>query len=128
MRKLIWTEQKKLPQRGTNWEIYFENVGKNGENVDSLYVVVVYVAFCRGGVFIAEPESYYIKEGKVNICYSSIHNSVEKIAACRLWNIKINHVRIWMAAITVKSVVFFSVAKAARPLVMLCKYFCVYIP
>ena len=75
MNKLIWTEQKILPQKGTDWEIYFENVkDKNGEVVDSLFVVVVYVAFCRGGVFTAEPESYYIKEGKVNISHLSIHN------------------------------------------------------
>ena len=67
MKKLVWTERKISPKRGDVWEIYFVNVkNENGEIVDSTYVVVVFVAFCRGGVFTAEPESYYIEDRKVS--------------------------------------------------------------
>ncbi len=65
--KLVWTERRISPKRGDNWEIYFEQVkNENGEIEHSTYVIVVFVAFCRGGVFTAEPESYYIKEKKAS--------------------------------------------------------------
>ena len=64
--KLIWTEGNIAPQKGVNWDIYFEQVSdKNDREVESTYVVVVFVASCQGGVFTAEPESYYIKDKKV---------------------------------------------------------------
>ena len=65
--ELIWTEGNIAPQQGVNWDIYFEQVSyeKNARKVESTYVVVVFVAACRGGVFTAEPESYYIKDKKV---------------------------------------------------------------
>ncbi len=67
IKNLVWTERRISPKRGVNWEIYFEKVkNENGEIEDSTYVIVVFVAFCRGGVFTAEPESYYIKEKKVS--------------------------------------------------------------
>ena len=67
MKKLVWSERKMSLKRGIDWEIYFVNVkNKNGKIMDSTYVVVVFVAFCRGGVFTAEPESYYIEDRKVS--------------------------------------------------------------
>lgn len=64
MEKLIWTESRISPKQGVNWEIYFENV-KDPEG-EEIYVVVVFVALYRGGVFTGEPESYYINKEKVN--------------------------------------------------------------
>ncbi len=74
--KLVWTERRISPKRGVNWEIYFEQVkNENGEIKDSTYVIVVFVAFCRGGVFTAEPESYYIKEKKASAtACTTVHN------------------------------------------------------
>jgi hypothetical protein len=74
--KLVWTERRISPKRGDNWEIYFEQVkNENGEIEDSTYVIVVFVAFCRGGVFTAEPESYYIKEKKASAtACTTVHN------------------------------------------------------
>lgn len=61
MGKIVWTKNKIKPLQGTDWEIYFEEV--KGDIMNSTYVVVVYVSFFRGGVFIAEPESYYVDDG-----------------------------------------------------------------
>lgn len=64
--KLIWTERRLTPKRGLDWEIFFKKVtDANGDLDDATYVVVIFVACCCGGVFTREPESYYIKEGKV---------------------------------------------------------------
>ena len=64
--KLIWTEKRLTPEKGRDWDIDFVEVkDAQGNTVDSTYVVIVFVARCRGGVFIAEPESYFIKDGKV---------------------------------------------------------------
>jgi hypothetical protein len=68
--KLVWTERKISPKRGVDWEIYFPKVeNEKGEIVESTYVVVVFVAFCRGGVFTAEPVSYYLEDGNVSLYF-----------------------------------------------------------
>lgn len=67
MEKIYWTKDSISPQQGVNWEIYFEKVkDARGEILDCTYVVAVFVNFCRGGVFTAKPESYYIDEKEVN--------------------------------------------------------------
>ena len=83
--KLIWTEMRITPKQGVHWEIYFEKVkDKDGKEVDSTYIVVVFVAFCRGGVFTAEPESYYIQEKKVNLLKSHLIISFSFSVSVRL--------------------------------------------
>ena len=64
--KIIWPHNCSGPQRGTQWEIFFEPVkDSNGNSIPSTFVIVIYVACCPGGVFTDQPESYYIVEGKV---------------------------------------------------------------
>ena len=51
------------------WHVYFEQVQDTENNIiEDLYVVVVFVAQCRGGVFAEEPE-----------CYKIIDNEVQKV-------------------------------------------------
>ena len=51
------------------WKIHFEPVRDSENNIiQKLYVVVVFVAQCRGGVFTEEPE-----------CYEIIDNTVQKV-------------------------------------------------
>ena len=65
--KMIWPWYcKGGPKRGQQWDIFFVPV-KDGEGkpVASTFVIVVAIAFCRGGVFTDKPESYQIVDGKV---------------------------------------------------------------
>ena len=66
--KMKWP--KGAPNEDKRWKIYFEPVRDSENNVkEDLYVVVVFVAQCRGGVFTEEPE-----------CYEIIDNKVEKVS------------------------------------------------
>ena len=61
--KMIWPEQ---PKRNVHWEIFFEPVfDDNSSRIPSIFVIVIYIAPCLGGVFIEKPECYEIVEGKV---------------------------------------------------------------
>ena len=65
---MVWPkhcgQSKKM--RGKQWEIHFEPVKDcEGHTVPSLFVVVIYVAQCLGGVFTKEPECYHIVNGQV---------------------------------------------------------------
>ena len=54
------------PKRGTQWDVFFEPVkDDNGDIIPSVFVIDVFVARCPGGVFIKEPESYYMVNGEV---------------------------------------------------------------
>ena len=69
--KMEWP--KKSEPTDTNvdqrWHVYFEPVRDGEDNViPSLYVVVVFVAQCRGGVFTEGPE-----------CYEIVDNTVQKV-------------------------------------------------
>ena len=65
---MIWTESETKPERGKHWEVYFqpvkkagnENQGEQENEIQELFIVVIYVARFPGGVFTEEPESYCI--------------------------------------------------------------------
>ncbi len=61
------------------WDVYFEPV-RDGKNniIPSLYVVVVFVAQCRGGVFTEGPECYEIVDNKVQkVDFASWKKSID---------------------------------------------------
>ena len=61
--KMIWPQK---PEKGKHWDIFFEPVlDINSNAIPSTYVIVVFVGSCPGGVFVEEPESYKIVNGKV---------------------------------------------------------------
>lgn len=61
---MLWPNND--PQKGHNWEIFFEPVvDSNRKPVPSTFVIVVTVAQCAGGVFTETPESYEVVNGKV---------------------------------------------------------------
>ena len=64
--KMMWPDHVNRPKRGEHWDIFFEPV-KDIEDgvVESVFVVVVFVAQCLGGVFTARPDSYKVVNGKV---------------------------------------------------------------
>ena len=64
--KLIWPDHCYKPKRGQEWDIFFVPVkNSEGEEIPSIFVIVIAVACCSGGVFVDAPESYHIVEGKV---------------------------------------------------------------
>ena len=66
MNKLIWPDHCCKPQRGQEWAIFFVPVkNSEGEVIPSIFVIVIAVACCSGGVFINVPESYHIIQGNV---------------------------------------------------------------
>ena len=63
--KLIWGGNER-PQRGREWDIYFEPVnGVDGSIIDQTFVIIVSIVPYKGGVFVAEPDCYYVVEGEV---------------------------------------------------------------
>ena len=66
MSKLIWPDYCCKPQRGQEWDIFFVPVkNSEGEVIPSIFVIVIAVGCCSGGVFVDVPESYHIVDGKV---------------------------------------------------------------
>ena len=64
--KMIWPKQIGQPKREEHWDILFEPVVDNNFNeIPSIYVIVIYIAPCLGGVFTEEPECYEMIDGKV---------------------------------------------------------------
>jgi hypothetical protein len=57
VRKMIWPEEIK---RGKQWDIKFVPCDS-----ESMFVMVISVLPCIGGVFTKEPESYYVENGEV---------------------------------------------------------------
>ena len=64
VRKMIWPIKSGEVERGKQWDIKFVPVTNCDAN-EKRFVVVVSVAPCSGGVFIKEPESYYVESNKV---------------------------------------------------------------
>ena len=62
--KMIWADKLSKLVRGKQWDIKFVPV-KNCEECENRFVIVVSVSPCSGGVFIQEPESYYVENGEV---------------------------------------------------------------
>ena len=64
--KMVWPQNCGQPQRGKQWDIFFEAVVDNSNNpVPSTFVIIITVPPCLGGVFTEEPESYHIVEGEI---------------------------------------------------------------
>ena len=62
--KMIWPEEIGQPKRGEHREIFFEPVlDENCKAISSIFVIVIYIAPCLGGVFTEEPECYEMVEG-----------------------------------------------------------------
>ena len=61
LNKMIWPEHSGKPQRGQHWDIHFEAVNDSyGNIIPSIFVIVIYIGRCPGGVFTEEPESYHV--------------------------------------------------------------------
>lgn len=65
--KIIWPRHCSGEQlKGKHWDIFFVPVKDNKKiPIPSVFVIVVAIAPCRGGVFTDKPESYRIVDGKV---------------------------------------------------------------
>ncbi|XP_028394836.1 uncharacterized protein LOC114518983 isoform X2 [Dendronephthya gigantea] len=64
--KMIWPEYIGQPKRGEHWDIFFESVlDENSTIIPSIFVIVIYIAYCFGGVFTEEPECYEMVDGKI---------------------------------------------------------------
>ena len=64
--KMIWAGLEDGPRKGKHWDVHFHPVvDKKREIVESTFVVAIVVAQCPGGVFVEEPESYHMINGKV---------------------------------------------------------------
>ena len=63
---MVWPEEHGKPQRGKHWDIVFVPVlDGDKEIIPDLFVIVISIACCPGGVFLSFPESYVIKDGEV---------------------------------------------------------------
>ena len=60
--KMIWPEKTKRPC----WGLEFVPVFTNGEPRRNIFVIVLSVAKCPGGVFVEQPESYHLVNGRVD--------------------------------------------------------------
>ena len=64
----IWLSEDETftPKKGKHWNIFFEPViDEKGREKTQTFVIVIYISYCRGGVFATEPESYQIVNGEV---------------------------------------------------------------
>ena len=60
---IVWPEEHGKPQLGKHWDISFVPVlDAKDEIIPELYVIVVAIAFCPGGVFLTYPEAYEISD------------------------------------------------------------------
>lgn len=67
IRSMVWPEEHGETQRGKHWEITFIPVhDSNKDESPDLYVIVISIACCPGGVFLTHPEAYDI-DSKKNI-------------------------------------------------------------
>lgn len=64
--RMLWPSLVDLPKKGSQWDVFFEPVkNSGGEIIPALYVVVLFIAPCPGGVFTQEPDSYHVVNGEV---------------------------------------------------------------
>ena len=53
------------PMRGREWEIYFEPVKDEHDNIiNQIFVIIVSIAPYKGGVFVDNPDCYHVVEGQ----------------------------------------------------------------
>ena len=60
---ILWPDHCSPPVKGKQWKIEFHKV--IGDDSEGRVVIVITIYACPGGVFVKEPESYHIIEGKV---------------------------------------------------------------
>jgi hypothetical protein len=66
IKNMVWPEEHGEPQRGKHWDVTFVPVlDSNKEEIPGLFVIVISVARCPGGVFLSHPETYVIDNKKV---------------------------------------------------------------
>ena len=64
---MIWPAQIGQPKRREHWDVFFEAVvDKDNKPIPSIFVIVIFIAACAGGVFTEEPECHEMvkKQGK----------------------------------------------------------------
>ena len=64
---MVWPEEYGKPELGKHWDISFSPVLDSTSKVaiPDLFVIVVAIACCPGGVFLSHPEAYEYKYGKI---------------------------------------------------------------
>lgn len=65
--KMVWPRDCGVPERGRQWDVFFEPIGSSEnehKQIPSTFVIVVSVLHCAGGVFTEKPESYFVVSGK----------------------------------------------------------------
>jgi hypothetical protein len=63
---MVWPDENGKPERGKHWDIAFVPVfDEVNEKIPDLFVIVISTARCPGGVFLTDPESYEVRDGKV---------------------------------------------------------------
>ena len=63
---MVWPDEHGKPERGKHWDIAFVSVlDEVNKEIPGLFVIIISVARCPGGVFLADPESYEVRDGKV---------------------------------------------------------------
>ena len=64
---MVWPEEHGKPELGKHWDISFlpmlDSITK--EAIPDLFVIVVAIACCPGGVFLSHPEAYEYNDGKI---------------------------------------------------------------
>ena len=92
---LIWGVGEN-PQRGREWDIYFERVEEES-NITVNYqtfIIVVYIAPYSGGVFVAEPDCYHVVEDKVErMCFRTWKEELLRRRTLRQCNCIDEHVK-----------------------------------
>ena len=73
IKKMIWPQKLGQPKQGEQWDIFFEPAeDENFEVIPSMYVIVIYIAPCLGGVYTEEPECYEVVEGEVRNTWKTV--------------------------------------------------------
>ena len=64
---MVWPEEHGNPELGKHWDISFFPVldTTSKEAIPDLFVIVVAIAYCPGGVFLSHPEAYVLMNKKI---------------------------------------------------------------
>ncbi|XP_031562507.1 uncharacterized protein LOC116298259 [Actinia tenebrosa] len=67
IKNMLWPEEHGIPELGRHWNISFVPVcaGDSMTEIPGLYVIVISISACPGGVFLNHPETYIIENCKV---------------------------------------------------------------
>lgn len=66
VKSMVWPQEHGEPNRGKHWDLSFVPVVDESKSpITDLFVIVVAIAQCPGGVFLTYPEAYAIKNEKV---------------------------------------------------------------